>query len=414
MVAMNWTGRTYFLTCLLLFIAMFSGSGQSKEQQNLEARKTQLLNEIKQINSLLNQQAKKRTSILSQVEDLNQKIRMQQELIRVTNQQANLLNRQINGNMRKIESLRNDLVKLKEDYAKMIVRSYKSKSQQSRLMFLLSSETFLQGYKRLQYMKQYTNFRKEQGVEIQKKTEELQQLNTTLIVQRKEKERLVAENRKAQQELQTERLQQEQLVNSIRKKEGEYASQIKQKRSQADELDRQIQKLIREAIAESNKKAGAKATGGSATTFALTPEGRLIANNFAANKGSLIWPVERGYKSQGYGQYADPVYPDVKHNNNGVTIATIQGAKARAIFDGEISAIIAIPGGNKAVQVRHGNYITTYYNLSDVYVRKGEKVKAKQSLGAIVTNPITGKTEMKFFLYKDTVKLNPEQWIAKM
>lgn len=209
-------------------------------------------------------------------------------------------------------------------------------------------------------------------------------------------------------------MQQEQLVNSIRKKEGEYASQIKQKRSQADELDRQIQKLIREAIAESNKKAGAKATGGSATTFALTPEGRLIANNFAANKGSLIWPVERGYKSQGYGQYADPVYPDVKHNNNGVTIATIQGAKARAIFDGEISAIIAIPGGNKAVQVRHGNYITTYYNLSDVYVRKGEKVKAKQSLGAIVTNPITGKTEMKFFLYKDTVKLNPEQWIAKM
>lgn len=414
MVAMNWTGRTYFLTCLLLFIAMFSGSGQSKEQQNLEARKTQLLNEIKQINSLLNQQAKKRTSILSQVEDLNQKIRMQQELIRVTNQQANLLNRQINGNMRKIESLRNDLVKLKEDYAKMIVRSYKSKSQQSRLMFLLSSETFLQGYKRLQYMKQYTNFRKEQGVEIQKKTEELQQLNTTLIVQRKEKERLVAENRKAQQELQTESSQQEQLVNSIRKKEGEYASQIKQKRSQADELDRQIQKLIREAIAESNKKAGAKATGGSATTFALTPEGRLIANNFAANKGSLIWPVERGYKSQGYGQYADPVYPDVKHNNNGVTIATIQGAKARAIFDGEISAIIAIPGGNKAVQVRHGNYITTYYNLSDVYVRKGEKVKAKQSLGAIVTNPITGKTEMKFFLYKDTVKLNPEQWIAKM
>lgn len=414
MVAMNWTGRTYFLTCLLLFIAMFSGSGQSKEQQNLEARKTQLLNEIKQINSLLNQQAKKRTSILSQVEDLNQKIRMQQELIRVTNQQANLLNRQINGNMRKIESLRNDLVKLKEDYAKMIVRSYKSKSQQSRLMFLLSSETFLQGYKRLQYMKQYTNFRKEQGVEIQEKTEELQQLNTTLIVQRKEKERLVAENRKAQQELQTERSQQEQLVNSIRKKEGEYASQIKQKRSQADELDRQIQKLIREAIAESNKKAGAKATGGSATTFALTPEGRLIANNFAANKGSLIWPVERGYKSQGYGQYADPVYPDVKHNNNGVTIATIQGAKARAIFDGEISAIIAIPGGNKAVQVRHGNYITTYYNLSDVYVRKGEKVKAKQSLGAIVTNPITGKTEMKFFLYKDTVKLNPEQWIAKM
>ena len=414
MVAMNWTGRTYFLTCLLLFIAMFSGSGQSKEQQNLEARKTQLLNEIKQINSLLNQQAKKRTSILSQVEDLNQKIRMQQELIRVTNQQANLLNRQINGNMRKIESLRNDLVKLKEDYAKMIVRSYKSKSQQSRLMFLLSSETFLQGYKRLQYMKQYTNFRKEQGVEIQKKTEELQQLNTTLIVQRKEKERLVAENRKAQQELQTERSQQEQLVNSIRKKEGEYASQIKQKRSQADELDRQIQKLIREAIAESNKKAGAKATGGSATTFALTPEGRLIANNFAANKGSLIWPVERGYKSQGYGQYADPVYPDVKHNNNGVTIATIQGAKARAIFDGEISAIIAIPGGNKAVQVRHGNYITTYYNLSDVYVRKGEKVKAKQSLGAIVTNPITGKTEMKFFLYKATVKLNPEQWIAKM
>ncbi|RNL88697.1 peptidase M23 [Sinomicrobium pectinilyticum] len=401
--------RIFLLVMVLLSFGI--GNAQTREQKELEAKRARLQEEIRQINSLLSRQKKERQSVITEVEDLNQKIRVRQELIQVTNRQANLLNRQVNNNMKKIGDLRKELADLKDDYAETIRRTYKSRSRQNRLMFLLSSENFFQAYKRLQYMKQYADYRKEQGESIQTKTLELQNLNKELIAQRKEKETLIAENKKEQQSLEKERREQQALIASIRKKESQYNSQITQKRRETQAIDRQIEKLIREAIVESNKKAG-KST--SNVTFALTPEAKVIANNFAANKGKLIWPVEKGVKSKGYGEYSDPVYPAVKNFNNGVIIATQEGEKARAVFDGEVSAIIAVPGANKAVQLRHGNYITTYYNLGRIFVKKGQKISAKTELGEIFTSPSSGKTELKFFLYRDTNRLNPEEWIYRM
>lgn len=388
----------------------FQAEAQTAQQKALEAKRARLQEEIQQINSLLFQQAREKKSVTTEVEDLQQKIRIREELIKVTNQQTNLLNRQIDANLREIEALREELRLLKEDYAEMIRKSYKNKSQQSRLMFLLSSTNFLQAYKRLQYMKQYTRYRKAQGEKIQEKAKKLQELNTTLIAQRKEKETLIAENRKAKQLLEEEKKQQETLMASIRQKEGEYRSQIKQKQEEADRIDREIERLIRAAITEANKKSGNTST----TTFALTPEAKLIADDFSANKGKLLWPVEKGIKSKAFGEYSDPVYPGLKRFNSGVVIATEKGGKARAVFKGEVSAILIVPGGNKAVQVRHGNYITTYYNLAKVYVKKGDKVAAKEALGEIFTSPSSGKTELKFFLYKNTDRLNPEYWIYRM
>ncbi|MGS2763510.1 murein hydrolase activator EnvC family protein [Sinomicrobium sp. M5D2P9] len=401
--------RIFLLVIVLLSFGI--GNAQTREQKELEAKRARLQEEIKQINGLLSQQKKERQNVVTEVEDLNQKIRVRQELIQVTNRQANLLNRQVNNNMKKIDDLRKELAGLKEDYAETIRHTYKSRSRQNRLMFLLSSENFFQAYKRLQYMKQYADYRKEQGESIQEKTLELQNLNKELIVQRKEKETLITENKREQESLEKERREQQSLIASIRKKESQYNSQITKKRRETQAIDRQIERLIREAIAESNKKAG-KST--SNVTFALTPEAKVIANNFAANKGKLIWPVEKGVKSKGYGEYSDPVYPAVKNFNNGVIIATQEGERARAVFDGEVSAIIAVPGANKAVQVRHGNYITTYYNLGRIYVKKGQKISAKTQLGEIFTSRSSGKTELKFFLYRDANRLNPEEWIYRM
>jgi len=146
----------------------------------------------------------------------------------------------------------------------------------------------------------------------------------------------------------------------------------------------------------------------------LTPEAAIVANNFSANKGKLIWPVEKGIKSQGFGIYKDAVYPGIKHQSNGVIIATDPGSKARAIFEGEVIAILAVPGGNKGVQIKHGNFISTYYNLSDLYVKKGDKVAIKEELGTIYTNRSNGQTRLKFYLYQDTSKLNPEEWVYQL
>ncbi|WP_340064246.1 murein hydrolase activator EnvC family protein [Ascidiimonas aurantiaca] len=395
----------------LCVLMVFPLQGQTGEKAALEARRARLQKEIQQINSLLSKEIKERKTVLEQVEDIDRKIQIRRELIRVTNQEANLINRRLNQNLKQIEKLRTDLTRLKEDYARMIRKSYQSRSRQSRLMFILSSENFLQAYKRLQYMKQYTAYRKEQGQKIEQTTTELQERNKTLISQRKEKEALAQANREEQRRFEREKDMQEDLLASIRKNEGQYKTQIQRKQREARALDRQIEKLIREAIAESNKKAGNTAN---TSTFALTPEAKLIANNFEANKGRLIWPVEKGVKSKGYGAYPDPVYPGVKHFNNGVTIATEKGTRVRSVFNGEVSAVIAVPNGNKAIQVRHGNFITTYYNIARVYVKKGDTVTARQELGEVFTSPSTGKTELKFFLYKDTRRLNPEKWIYRM
>jgi len=342
---------------------------------------------------------------------LDQKINVRQQLIRVTNQQSNLLSRQINANIRNIAKLREDLEILKEEYANMIRKSYRNRSQQSRLMFLLSSQNFYQAFKRLQYLKQYTQYRKEQGMEIADKTEDLITLNNELTQQRREKESLIAENKAARKELFEEIDDQKGLLKTIRQNESKYAIAINKKKAEAKKIDEQIERLIRLAIAASNKEAG---NTGNSSRFVLTPEATVIANNFSANKGRLIWPVEKGIKRQGFGIYSDAVYPGIKHQNNGVIIATDKGAKARAVFEGEVIAIMAVPGGGKGVQVKHGNYISTYYNLASLYVKKGDKVTAKEELGEIYTNRINGLTQLKFYLYRDATRLNPEDWIYQL
>ncbi len=402
-----------FYWILVLALGSVGGMyGQTNEQKSLEAKRTRLQKEINDINRLLFAEKKQRGTVLDQIEALDKRINVRQELIKVTNQQANLLNRKINTNVRNISKLKNDLTALKEDYAAIIRKSYENRSQQGRLMFLLSSDNFFQAFKRLQYMKQYTDYRKEQGEQIVKKTEELTTLNTALIDQRKEKEVLIAQNKKAKAQMMREMKSQKELLGSIRKNESKYASAVQKKKKEAKKIDQQIDRLIRTAIVASNKKAGSKTKA--SNKFLLTPEATIIANNFSANKGRLIWPVEKGIKSQGFGVYKDAVYPGIKHESNGVIIATDEGAVARAIFKGEVIAILSVPGGNKGVQVKHGNYISTYYNLSELYVAKGDEVNAKTELGKVYTNRSNGQTRLKFYLYEDTQKLNPEEWVFQL
>ena len=410
--------KRLFVSCLILFSTVLSMQNifaQTNEQKALEAKREQLQKEISEINRLLFAEKKEKGNVLDQMEALDTKIYVRQQLIRVTNQQSNLLNRQINANIRNISKLREDLESLKEEYATMIQKSYQNNSQQSRLMFLLSSKNFFQAFKRMQYLKQYTQYRKEQGEQIMLKTEELTQLNVDLTLQRKEKDQLIAINNRAKAQLMKEMKSQKELLGSIRQNESKYASAIQNKKKEARKIDQQIEKLIRNAIAASNKKAGAgKAKITLSNKFILTPEATLVANNFSANKGKLIWPVEKGIKSQGFGVYNDAVYPGIKHQSNGVIITTDKGAKARAIFEGEVIAILSVPGGNKGVQIKHGNFISTYYNLSNLYVKKGDKVAIKTELGEVYTNRSNGQTRLKFYLYEDTSRLNPEEWVYQL
>lgn len=412
--------RNRFLkNSLLLFLLVFAGGilpAQNK-QAELEEKRRLIEEEIRQINTLIFNTQKKERSALEEVEDIAQRIRVRENLIKVTNEQANLLTREINSNLSKIDQLRKELELLKEDYAKMVVKSYKSRSEQNRIMFLLSSQNFLQAYKRVQYMQQYTKYRKEQGIQIEQKTVELQELNKTLIVQQRDKQKLIDENRAARTQLQNEKKQQEQLMATLKQDEKKYTSQVREKQREAAEIDKEIERLIREAIAEANREANRNntaTTSGSATTFAMTPEAKALAASFTSNKGKLPSPVERGIVVTRFGTTQHPTLPNVKTQSSGVEFATEENAKARAVFDGEVIAVMVIKGATRAVQIRHGDYITVYQNLTDVYVKKGDKVSTKQEIGKVFTNPSTGKTILKFLIFQNTNKLNPSDWIYRI
>ena len=402
--------RKLCMAFFILFVSLGLAQKNSARQKTLEKQKKLLQAEIKQINTLLFNNSKREKSIISQVEDLNVKISVRTELVKVNNQQANLLTQQINVNQRDITNLRKELKELKKDYAEMIQKSYKSKSSQNRLMFLFSSEDFLQAYKRIQYMKQYTNFRKKQGEEITQKTKTLQSLNKALLEQKAQKEALVMENREAQQELQRERKSQQRLIRGLKSKSRSLAIEIKQKQRKAAEIDKVIERLIREAIAASNKASGKSVKN----AFSLTPESRLLAANFVANKGKLPWPVEKGIVIQRYGTQPHPVVKTTMIKSNGVTIATTPKSEARAVFEGEVMTILSFKGSNPTILIKHGNYITTYKNMGKVYVKKGDKVKAKQPIGEIFTHPQTGKTTLQFSVFNALKPQNPKSWIYRM
>jgi septal ring factor EnvC (AmiA/AmiB activator) len=403
--------RFTLILFLLTLMLHFSGFSQSKKQQELEERRRELTREIKQIGALLFEGKKEQKSVLSVVEDLDFKIGVRKNLISITNQQANLLTREINTNQTKISKLRVRLKALKADYAQMIVKSYKSRSDQSKLIFLLSSTNFQQAYKRLQYIKQYADYQKLQAELIKTETAKMQELNIELVTQKKNKQTLIEENKMAKSILDQERMQQNILISDIKNNLSKFTAQLKTKQRESNKIDKEIRKIIQAAIAASNKKAGKSAKS---KVFSLTPEQKILAANFTSNKGKLPWPVAKGVVKLRYGNNPSPIDRSLTIKSNGVRIATNKGEEVRAVFEGVVQGIMTPKNGNNTIMVRHGNYITVYKNLSKFYVQKGDKVTTKQVIGEVITNKASGETILSFGIYKDSATQNPSQWIYRL
>lgn len=399
--------KLLILGVLLIFVQQ---NFNAQTRSELEKERQQIEQQILQINNSLSQNRSRKQSVLDKVQTLNQRISAAQSLVRVNNREANLLSREIDANAQAIDKLRNDLKKLKTEYSQMVVDAYKSKSSQNRIMFLLSSDNFLQAYKRLQYMKQFAAHREQQGLEIQKQTLELQQLNEKLFEQRKDKEKLLVQNRQTLEKLQKDKAAEKDLIASIRQKEGQYEKELERKQDKINEIDRLIQKLIREAIAAENKKLGSS----SSSRFKMTPEATVLGNKFEDNKGKLPWPVVSGFVSRPFGTRQHAIVKTVKNKSDGVRIDTEPTAKARAVFDGEVSQILIIPNSYKIVMIRHGQYLSVYKNIDKLMVKKGDKVKINQFIGSIGQDPADGSTTLGFYIFKNNSPQNPAEWLYKM
>tara|TARA_R110001583_G_scaffold21685_7_gene82127 strand:- start:5455 stop:6684 length:1230 start_codon:yes stop_codon:yes gene_type:complete len=405
------------LNYLILFLALIIGvssTAQNSKRQVLEARRVQLQKDQIYINALLSNTKRKEINLLNDLKDLDDKISTRDNLINAIENESKELSNEIYSNQLEINQNKRDLETLKKDYGNMIYKSYKSKSQNSRIMFLLSSENFFQAYKRFQYMKQYTSFRKKQGEDIDIKTLELQSLIDSLQVKSNQKKQLLNIQKKEQLAIEKEKKQQVGLLSQVKQKENKYKRQIKQFEKDERRINAQIDKIIREAIAASNSKSGTTTSTTGAVTFALTAEAKALASKFILNKGSLPWPVEKGYVSTYFGKQPHPIVKSITIQSNGVRITTDDGSMARAVFDGVVLAIQVMSGNKKAVLIQHGNYITVYKNLENILVNKGDKVTTKQEIGTIFTDKITGKTILDFVLSNNTQIENPASWIYKM
>jgi len=400
--------KLFFL--LFFSISFFNiGELQAQTRKELETTRKKLKQEIVKVNKLLFAAKKKGKNALDDLKDINQKIATRTDYIASINKETSLLSTEINQNGKEIDKLTNRLQALKKDYAEMIFKSYKSKSKQSQLLFLMSSDNFQQAYKRVQYMKQYTAFRKKQGEEIVVQTDLIRKLNDSLLYKKEVKDTLIKVEEIEKKEIETDKKSQQKLISQIKRQERKYTRDIKAKQREERKIAAKIDKIIKDAIARSNaKKGNTKATG-----FALTPEAKALALRFEQNKGKLPWPVKNGLVVRRFGTQSHPTLRGITITSSGLHIATDKGTVAQSVFQGKVLAVQLLTGGKKAVLIQHGNYITTYNNLETLSVKKGDTISTGQVLGKIFTNKVTGKTTLIFVLHKETQRQNPSSWILK-
>ncbi|MEJ6673885.1 MAG: peptidoglycan DD-metalloendopeptidase family protein [Polaribacter sp.] len=405
----------FYIAVFLVFFSCLSSFSQTKRE--LEQQRKKLKKEISQVNTLLFNAQRKEKNVLEDLKDLTQKIAVRFALIEIINAETTLLATAIVKNKKEIEKLEKELAILKADYAGMIFKSYKSKSQQSRLMFVLSSQNFQQAYKRLEYMKQYTSFRKKQGEAIGVQTDIVRKMNDSLFFQKQLKDTLMLSEQDQKEKIELDKKDKERLVAAIKKKESKYRKEIENKIQAEKRLAEKIDKIIREEIAKANRLAREKLKNSGKNTnineFVLSPEARALAAKFELNKGKLPWPIEEGLITRRFGQQPHPTFPGITINSTGLHMVTRRGKSAAAIFDGNILNVLVTSEGRKNVLIQHGNYISSYNNLDKLYVRKGDVVKTGEKIGQIFTDKVSGKTTLIFVLYKNTTKLNPSSWILK-
>ena len=390
---------------LLFFLLLIVTDLRSQSKQALEKQKKEIQNEIKVIELKLSNSSKKKGLIISNAEDLNYKIKLQQNLISNINNQLNLILNEIDTNETQLSNLKNKEVSLKEELAKMLITGYKKKSNLNKLMFIFSSSSFQQAYKRIQYFKQYVNFQNKTLLKIKSTSSEIENVIVVLDSQKTNKQLLINENENIKRELSIQYDDLNKLIAEVNKDQKKYKNEIKQKQKLSKDIDKKIEKLIREALANSKRNDGG---------FKLSEEAQLISKNFNANKGRLPSPVIRGNVVLGFGKQPHPIVKTATIQSNGVRIRTSSDVEARTIFDGEVYSIIISKNNSRTVLIQHGNFFTVYKNLSQIYVSKGDKLKTKEVIGKIATDPLNGQTILSFSIFYNGVPQNPRTWIYKL
>lgn len=397
--------RSRFL--VLLFLLMINIAAWSQSTEALEKKINSIQKDIKLAEKLLKETSKNKETTINQVSLLQTQIKQRESLIRTYQNQVNALNRDIQKNKNEIAALKKDLTLFQKEYANLLLIAYRNKGKTNNLLFIFSSEDFNQAMRRMRYIRELNDLVKVKIEEIKDTQEKINEQLEKNESNRREIEKVMAKEKEENASLKKDRDKLNKDVASLKKKESQIQSDIKKKENETKKLKKQIEKIIAEEIKKAKEREElAKKNNTKSVDYNLS-------SNFAQNKGKLPYPVEQGIITGKYGLSPHPTQKKVTVNNNGVDISTTKGAKARSVFDGEVSYVM-LQGNNNVILIRHGLYFTLYSNLEKVFVKAGEKVTTGQEIGRVHTNVSDGKTILHFEIWQENrTTVNPALWIKK-
>ena len=393
------------ISCLLVLSASAQG------RKDLERKRDALDKQIKETSALIDQARSQQQNTQQQVQLLDAQIRQRQELISTMNSEVFRMDQEIQQTNDTLRTLQDDLDKLKEEYARMVQFAYMNRNAYDRLSYIFAAESFSQAFRRSRYLEQLAQQRRQQAELIKETSATMAAKAQDLEAQRRDKATLLDRQVVEAKKLTTDKSGQQAALQGLKKQEGSLREALSKQEQQRTELASAIRKSIEDEIAKSNK-AKAKGTTKSADSgtmaFTMTPEAKELNSDFEKNKGKLPWPVDKGTITSGFGKQAHPVLKGITIENNGIDISCEPGANVRAIFRGEVSSVIVIPGAGKAVMLSHGAYRTVYSNLRDVFVNKGDKVDTKQAVGVAMTEDGTSTAHIEIW------KITPDGNLQKV
>lgn len=425
---------------VFLFLLIFATALPAQTSRKaLEARRHELISQISETNQLLKTIRQNRKTTVNQYITLQDQIAKRQELINTLEQEIEITDLSVSRAREVVFALEADVEILKKEYAEMARKAYRLKLTNNSLLFVLSADSFNEGFRRWNYLKQYDEYRQKQAVLIEG-TQTTLSRKAVQLQERKSKKELLLKNELSQKNILTQELStSDQLLARLRTDEVRVESELDKKKSAHNKLNQSISKIISSEIARQQKEvekevvkpvepartpspnpnlnSPAEPKINTAPSIAKTSKPntnlRNLSSNFNSNQGKLPPPVENGIVVQKFGNQPHPTLKNVRINNNGIDIQTEKNANINAVFDGEVLGLKFIPGNNYMVILQHGEYFTVYSNLEEVFLRRGDKVKTGEVIGKVALDKISGNFEVHFEVWKNKELMNPSKWITR-
>jgi len=382
---------------LIFLIASLNVEGQTRAE--LEQQRNEALEDIEYFDTMLHKTSEEKSESMNELNMIRRKLNLRENVINGLMEEQELLEDRMELNKLAIDMMEDDIDILIREYEKAIKHAQKVSKANPELAYILASKDINQGYKRMKYLQQVAKYRRREAEIILELKNEVEENKEKLEKDLIEISELKKTEEKQKNSLTIEQRKQRNVINSLSQKERQLRQELEKKRRIAEEIEKEIERII-----ENESKRNA--------LNALTPEDMIVGEDFSKNKGRLPWPVERGIITSQFGIHDHPVIKGAKINNIGVEITSGTKEIARTVFKGKVMSVFGITGGNMAVIIRHGKYLTVYQNLVNVKVKPGDEVNEKEYIGDVYYEE-GEKSIIKFMVYEEKERQNPEDWLAK-